>query len=182
MTTENIVSTVLTNLNASPVVRPIVGEGGPAVVYRVDDNFTTTSGDTSGSFYRAARFPRNAHVKSVLVWLDAQVTTFTADLNVAWSNSAVDGTQVTYQGTVPQISAANNKLFGAAVAFGDVLEPTNYIAGNTTNFPSGSNMQPLWEVLGYTVDPGGFFDLYFAITSTNSESAKVNVAVEYTLP
>lgn len=180
MTTETVVSTVLTNLNASPLVRPIAGEGGPAVVYYVNDNFTTTTGDTGT--YRCARFPRNAHVKHVKVWLDGSVTTLTADINVAWSNSTVDGTQVTYQGTVPQISAANNKLFGAAQDLHDTVTPTDFIAANTTNFPVGSNMQPLWQVLGYTVDPGGFFDLYFADTTANSGGAKVNVEVAYTLP
>lgn len=181
MPAENITFTVVTNLNATPSVRPITGEGAGAVVFYVDDNFVTNGTATSPSSYRCARFPRNAHVKHVYVWLDAEQT-FTGDINVAWSNSTVDGTQVTYQGTVPQISAANNKLFGAAVAMGDYLEPTDQIAGNTTNFPSGSNMSPMWSVLGYTVDPGGFFDIYIVTTATDVGAAKVNVQVAYTLP
>lgn len=180
MTTEALKSNSITNLDATPIVRALTGEGGEAMLRAVNDNVTFTTGQTSGSTYRLVRFPRNAHVKHVYLNLDAEVTTFTVEINVAWSDAA-DGTTASNQGTVPQISSANNELFGSSVDLHDVLTPTDYVAGNTTNFPAGSRNEPLWEVLGYTQDPQGFFDLYLVTTATNSGSAAVEAEVQYTL-
>ncbi|HLZ08457.1 MAG TPA: hypothetical protein VKT80_07720, partial [Chloroflexota bacterium] len=66
-----------------------------------------------------------------------------ADLNIVWSDSTADGTSVTNQGTVPQISSANNKLFGSALSLVSLSRSSasysqwNWTFANTTNFPQG---------------------------------------------
>jgi hypothetical protein len=179
--TEALKSTSITNFDAFPPIRPITGEGGEAMVRAVNDFVTFTTGEAATSTYRLCRFPRNAHVKHVLLYLGAEATTFACDIDVAWSDATNDTTQVVYQGTIPQISSADNKLFGAAVDLHDTLEPTDFINGNLTNFPAGSSNQPLWQVLGYVNDPGGYFDLLLKNTSTNSGSEAVFGEVQYTL-
>src|SRR6266851_4599357 len=115
MTTEAFKSPSITNWDATPVVNNTVGEGAPGHLRSVSDSVTATTGVTSGSTYRIARFPTNAKVKHVWIGVDATVTTFTADIDVAFSDSTQDGTSAANQGTIPQISSADNKLFGAAV-------------------------------------------------------------------
>lgn len=181
MTTEALKSTSITNLDASPVVRPITGEGGEAMLRSVNDYVTFTTGETAGSTYRLVRFPRNAHIKHVLIYLGAAATTFTCDIDLAWSDATVDGTQSVYSGTIPQISASDNQLFGAAIDLHSIVTPTDMINKNLTNFPAGSSNLPVWQVLGYASDPGGYFDLMLKNTATNSGSEAVFAEVQYTL-
>src|SRR6266480_1876051 len=99
MGTEALKTTSITNWDATPVVQNTVGEGAPGHLRSVSDSLTVTT----------------AKVKHCWVGVDSTVTTFTCDIDVAFSDSTVDGTSPANQGTIPQISSADNKLFGAGV-------------------------------------------------------------------
>lgn len=175
MTTEFLTSSSITNLNASPPVSNTTGEGAGGVLLSVTDTLTATTGKTAGSQYRLVRFPTGAKVKHVFLNLDGSVTTFTADILIAFSNSAVDGTLSSNQGTIPQIASANNNLFGASVDLHAVTTPTDYVAAM-----GGANRnKPMWKVLGYSVNPGGFFDLMLNLQATTSGAPVVTAEVQY---
>ncbi len=170
----------ITNLDSTPIVMNTAGEGAPSPLVHVNDTLAVATTDSIGSTYKFVRIPTNAHVKNV--WFDSvAIAALAGDVNVAFSDSAVDGTPVSLQGTIPQISAANNKLFGAAEALAAALH-TNITHANITNYPLGSSNQPLWEVLGYASDPGGMFDIEVVSTTAATTGGTLGLHVEYCVP
>jgi hypothetical protein len=189
MTVENLKSASITNLDASPVVANVHGTGAAAYQYIVSDTVAPTAsglGSTT-STYRIVRIPSNAKVTSVKLAVGAALDsnaspTLVFDLNLAFSDSTVDGTQPTLQGTIP--TSANT---GATTTIASYSSP-NIIFGQTTgtqakttmvqtkvdftfngsqtNYPIKSlNGTELWSLFGFTnpysvaQDPGGYFDL-----------------------
>ena len=125
---------------------------GPGEMRSVVGSYLAVAGDQAGTYtaagggtasvYKMVRVPSIAKIKNV--WLDSAVTVAgNADINIVWSDSTADGTSVTNQSTVPQISSANNKLFGSAMNLVSIgrstatVEGSNLTFANTTNFPMG---------------------------------------------
>lgn len=179
MATSALKSAAITNLDAIPLSYASAGEGAAARVQSIEGFVTANTGDAAGSTYRMVRLPTNAKVKKVELRA-ACVTAGAADVNVAFSDSTTDGTDAYLQGTIPQVSAANNKLFGAAQSLtGGINVPADLTFANATNFPAGSRMQPLWQVLGFNSDPGGMFDILLVVTTAVTTGGAVAVRVEY---
>lgn len=91
-----------------------------------------------------------------------------------------------------QLNSANNKLFGAAIDLHDSLVPVDYVVNMLTNtYANGgagtaSNQNgreiPMWQVLNFTSDPGGFFDIMLQATDEfedNSNVCSIYVSLEY---
>lgn len=183
MATEALKSTPITNLDNTPVINNNSGQGAPGVLRSVNGHVAATAGVTSGSTYRLCRIPTNACVKHVLLTAAAEGATGAVDIDVAFSDSTTDGTPASLQGTIPQVSAADNKLFGSAVAITGAVKNQDQVFGNT--FTTDHQNIPLWQVLnalgtlGWTVDPGGFFDILLKTTATMANGGDVAVEVQY---
>lgn len=183
MATEALKSTPITNLDANPIVQNSTGQGAPGVMRTVNGHVAATTGVTSGSTYRLCRIPTNACVKQVLLTNGALSTSTAADIDVAFSDSTVDGTPASLAGTIPQVSAADNKLFGAAQSLVSAGKNTDVTFNGT--FTTDHQNIPLWSVLnalgtlGYTVDPGGFFDIMLKTTTTVTAGGDVAIEVRY---
>jgi hypothetical protein len=183
MTTEALKSTPITNLDASPPVMNSSGQGAPGVLRSVNGHVAATTGVTSGSTYRLVRIPTNACVKHVLLTNAALSTSTAADIDVAFSDSTTDGTPASLQGTIPQISAADNKLFGAAVAMSSAQKNQDQTFAGS--FTTDHQNIPLWSVLnslgslGWTSDPGGFFDILVKTTATVTAGGDISIEVQY---
>lgn len=175
MSTEAIKSTAITNLDAVPPVTPTTGQGAPGVVKAVTGSCAVTSGVTSGSTYQLARIPTNCVVTSVKMWLDASSTTITGDVGCYYSTSTTGGTAVALQGT-----AVDADFFASAVALAAIVEPTEE-SGESGTYVGSKRVQPLWQAIGLSSDPGGNFDLVFTLTSTAGAAAVVNALVEFIL-
>ena len=181
MATEALKSTPITNLDNGLVKTS--GQGGPGVIRSVNGHVAATAGVTSGSTYRLARIPTNACVKHVLLTNAAQGATGAVDIDVAFSDSTTDGTPASLQGTIPQVSAADNKLFGAATAITSAQKNLDITFGGT--FTTDHQNIPMWQVLnalgtlGWTVDPGGFFDILLKATATMANGGDVAVEVQF---
>lgn len=181
MATSNLKSTAITALDSSPPGAVVAGQGGTARLLCVEGFVTANSGDAVGSTYQLVRVPTTACVKEVKLYA-ACASAGAADMNIAFSDSTVDGTTPSNQGTIPQISSANNKLFGSAVSLiGGLASPVELTYDNATNYPVGSEQQPLWQVLGFTSDPGGFFDLKAVVTTAVTTGGVVLARVYYTI-
>lgn len=113
---ENIKTTTITNLDATPQLYATAGEGAPGGRKCLTDSLAPSSAVAQWSTYRLARFPTNAKVKRVWTYLSGIDTNATAtatfDFNVAFSDDANDGTQVALQATIP-----SNKHDGTSLAF-----------------------------------------------------------------
>ena len=185
MATEALKSTSITNLDAQPIVANTAGEGGNGRMEVANDNVNSTSGMLTGSTYRVARIPTNAKVKRVLLNTAAHGGSAAFDVDVAHSDSTTDGTPASLQGTIPQISSADNKLFGAAVAVSSAQTQKDITFQNT--FTPGHQNLPLWQVLvnlgvtTFSADPGGFFDILLKSTATDTSGGMLAVEVDYVM-
>lgn len=181
MATEALKSTPITNLDAGLIQTS--GQGGPGVLRTVNGHVATTTGVTAGSTYRLCRIPTNACVKHVYLSNGAAGATGAVDIDVAFSDSTTDGTPAALQGTIPQVSSADNKLFGAATAITSAQKNLDVTFGNT--FTTDHQNIPLWSVLnalgtlGWTSDPGGFFDILLKTTATLAAGGDVAIEVQF---
>lgn len=177
MGTSALKSQQITDLDASPVVRNDAGRNAAGILRRVTGGVIAVDGDDTSSTYKLCRFPSNAVIKNVRI-MSRIASAGSGDLNIAYSDSTTDGTQPALQGTIPQISAANNKLFGAAkslVLAGVNTEATFY----NTYYTEARRNQPIWQALGLATDPGGFFDLQINITTSVTTGGQVSADVDY---
>lgn len=181
MATEALKSTPITNLDAG--TNNNSGQGGPGVLRTVNGHIAATTGVTTGSTYRLCRIPTNACIKHVLLTNAALSTSAAADIDVAFSDSTTDGTPSALQGTIPQVSAADNKLFGAAVSLVSAAKNSDVTFSGT--FTTDHQNIPLWQVLnslgtlGWTVDPGGFFDMLVKTTATVTAGGDIAIEVQF---
>lgn len=174
MTAETVPSTNISNLNATPVVSATPSAGGPAMLRVGDGNVTATTGATSTSVYQLVRLPSNARVKEAKIKLDATATTFTGDIGFYYSNSTVDGTPSSKQGTKVN-GNTGAQLYGAATALGSQTTFLELTAG----LAAAKFDKQLWDACGLTSDPHCPFDLCVGTTATNSGAPTVYAQVKY---
>lgn len=167
MTTEVLSSVAVGNLDAQPIVVSTAGEGAQGQKYVQQDQVAHTSafGSAAKNASRMARFPVAAKVKNVYIYtkgLDSNAAaTLTLDVNVAFSDSTVDGTPVGGQAQIPQSALTGavttltsytspNKMFGSAyaVANSGAVKYTEITYQNT--YTPALALTPMWAVLGGT--------------------------------
>lgn len=181
MAGHNLKSTQITNLDAAPVVLGTNGEFAQGFVRVISDQVSPVSADDTTSTYKLVRIPTTAKVKKLV--LDSAVAAAgAADFNVVHSDSTTDGTPSALQGTIPQISAANNKLFGAAQSIVAQVRVDWTLKGT---FTLAHQNVPLWQVLvnlgvtSFTLDPGGFFDIQANVTTAITTGGILNLECWY---
>ena len=180
MAGEQIKSTLITNLDATPPIRATAGMGGTYQPVTIDATCHITTGMDNTSTYKLVRIPSRAMVKKVELWLQAAGTTITGSLGVAYSDQPLDevGQSIGNSGI---ITAA---VWASALALAAVVVPTEY----TFNFPAGfvfaDTNKELWNTTGValTKDPGGFFDIVWSSTSTSGSAADIVLRLTYALP
>lgn len=168
MTTEILSSVAITNLDAQPVVVSTSGEGAAGDLVAQQDQVTHTSafGSAAGNASRQCRFPVQAKVKHVYVYgtgLDSNATaTLEVDVNVAFSDSTVDGTPVGAQAQIPQSALTGavttlasytspNKMFGAGYLIVNNSGAVKYTEVTYSNtYTPLLAQKPMWAVLGGT--------------------------------
>ena len=180
----------ITNLDASPPFTPTTGQGAPGFLRCTNDWVTPLSADADGSTYRVVRIPTYAVVKHVKIW-SAIASAGSADIDVAFSDSTVDGTTESNQGLIVQVGGADNKLFGAAQSITALAAEGVEVTFAGTYTQALKNL-PLWQALavlmnaatagsGFTDDPGGFFDILLKVTTAVTTGGILAVEVEYVM-
>lgn len=185
MPSENLSSTAITNIDASPPVRSTAGKGGGGKNQSNYGAVTPTNGKTTGSVYRMVRVPSRAVVKHVRVDYKGTITTLTGDITVYYSDEALDQVGISFgkTGVVNSLSTtaslfAHDHAFGSDTA-GAIVEVTD---ANSAYGPLARNKE-LWDACGLTSDPGGFFDIVIVTSATNNVSAAdVGLEVVYVDP
>jgi hypothetical protein len=209
MAVDAIKSQSITNLDSTPYVYNSAGQGAAARAASVDDlvGITTNGLASTGSTYRVVRFPTGAIPKDLTVFIDSYLDSHSTpavvmDLNIAFSDSTIDGTQASLQGLIPSslntgatsitniTSYSNpNLIFGqitptsATGSYG----PTSLIFnGSKTNYPVlALTQQPLWQTFGFVdgrgnpADPGGYFDLLIYISTAASTAHAANLYAKF---
>lgn len=165
MTADALKSASITNLDALPAVTNTSGEGGKGYVCNISDYCTATAaglGDTA-STYKMVRLPSNAKIKKLraisAVDLDSNGSpTLALDFGLSYSDATNDGTAIANQGVA--ISATT---FSTSILFG---KTTTRSVDGLYGFTVDKRNMPLWQAAGLSTDPGGMFDVIFAIQAT----------------
>lgn len=176
MATENLKSTPITSLDASPPVRTTAGKGASGILRQVDGTVTATTAMEAGSTYALVRVPSNAIIKEVWACLDTAVTTFTVDIGVYYSSGA--DVPAEQRGDV-----LDADLFASAVALASIVVPTQYTHEAAASALTVADMfKPLWDLAGLTSDPACNFDIVMTATATNDGAAIAYLSVKYVIP
>lgn len=194
-------SSTLVNLNSPPVLVPTAGEGASCKLYQNEDLVLPTAANVQFSTYTLGpRIPTNARIKKVQMYgkgIDTNATAAVAvDVNLIFSDAPLggiaagmpvnDGTDYVNAGQIPKSTldgtttsitaySSPNKMFGSGVVA--VNNAGAYKVQDLTYaniFTFAMRQMPLFEALGYTQDPGGFFD-FFVVVETASSTAAAGV-------
>lgn len=192
-------SATLVGLDVPPVSVPTSGEGASWIVKENDDVISPTASNVQFSTYTMGpRIPTNAKIKTVSMYgkgIDSNATAaFAIDVNLIFSDAPLggiaagqpsqDGTSLTNAGTIPTSAltgatttitaySSPNKMFGSAIVpvnNAGAFKMTEITYSNT--FTWAMRFQPIWKGLGFSQDPGGFFN-FFLVCQTASSTAAV---------
>ncbi len=147
--TTATLSNVLTNLDATPIVRAAPGQVGGRVV-RYVSTITPTASQATSVLNRMVRIPSNAIVTNVRACVDATGGTTPINIGVWYSDDTRDGTNVGNAGNLTAISSA---FFASVLSLGSVVTPTDYTFNNAAGaftdgqyIPSQSYL-PIWQAI-----------------------------------
>jgi hypothetical protein len=177
MTTEALKSTPITNLDATPVTPNTTGEGGPGHLRSVSGYVTVSASMAAGSTYRLVRVPSNAKIKQILFESEAQGAG-KFNLSVYYSDSTVDGTQSANQGLI--VPTTGDQFFASDIDCASLVVQTDK-TNESANYTLAMRNKRLWDALGLTSDPGGFFDIVAVVHTTDvtTGTGKLGVCVNY---
>ena len=197
----------LINLNVPPVLIPTSGEGASARLFSNEDIISPTAANVQFSTYTLGpRIPTNAKLKkleSYVKGVDSNATAAVAmDINLIFSDAPLggiaagmpvnDGTPASYAGQIPTSAltgavttttayASPNKMFGTSqvlVANSGAYKLTDLTYAGT--FTPAMSQLPLWDALGFTQDPGGFFNFFLVIETAASTAAAGTIMLRAT--
>lgn len=203
-------SAQLVALDVPPVSVPSMGEGAAFHVKSNDDSIAPTAANVQFSTYTVGpRIPTNAKIKSVKVYckgVDSNATAAAAfDINLQFSDAPLggiaagqpvnDGTTYANAGTIPTSAltgatttitaySSPNKMFGSSVVLmnnSGAYKLTDVTYANTFTFAMRD--LPIWDALGFTQDPGGFFQFFLVEETASSTAAAgtIGMIVDYAL-
>lgn len=180
MTTEALLSTAVTNIDAVPPVRATAGKGGAARLKEVDAYITPTTGKTTGSTYRMVRVPSNCVVKRLTGESHGTITTMTMDVGVYYSDATIDETG---SSSTLGTGAVDADFFGSAVVFATGDTPYD-VTNESGTYDVSKRNKELWDAAGLSTDPGGFLDICFTSTATHNftAGAVLGLRVEFASP
>jgi hypothetical protein len=176
--TSHIKSAAITNLDAIPSVQNTSGRGGMAIFREVDGFASTVSGDLAGSTYQLCRVPTNAVIKHV-IFEAAAMTAGKLSLSVYYSDATQDGTPANVQGLVVPTTGAG--FFAVDIDCSSAVGPTNE-TNQSGNYPIADRQMELWQALGLSANPGGYFDIVAVCHTTGvTTGAAIYLRVGYAI-
>lgn len=177
MATETLKSTLITNLDATPIVRNTVGAGAAGDLRTIGDYVTVPASASTGSTFRLVRVPSNAKIKEVVIESEAQGAG-KVNLSVYYSDCPTDGTPQDKLGII--VPTTGSAFFASDVDLASLVTPTD-VTNESTNYNLSKRNQPLWQALGLTANPGGYLDIVAVVNTTavTTGTGKLGVRVSY---
>jgi len=176
MAVDHVKSSIITNLDATPVVQPTAGEGGSAPLKYIDGYSTAVASSSVGATYQLCRVPSNAKIKKIIFESEAQ-TAGKFDLGVFYATDGIGGRPAALL-VANAISAA---LFGSAIDCASAVLPTD-VTNESLTYSLDKRTMPLWQAAGLASDPGGNFDIVASVitTAVTTGTGKFGISVSYT--
>jgi hypothetical protein len=173
MAIVNTKSTAITNRDSSPAVlndarleRGTMKNGFGSVAVGAADSAT--------SYYPLVTVPTTAMVRRVFLTAVTGMTTLAGDVGVYKTTANSAGVTT---GVVANTSSGS--IFAAAVSAATTQNQAD-VTNTGTTFPTDKREQPLWQAIGLSSDPGGFFDIGFKVTTANTGAAgRLGIEVHY---
>lgn len=196
MTTDTLSSRSIQNLDgnlsANPVVLPsqydTAGFNVAARLVETCDYCTATALGlaSTSSTYKLVRLRSNVKVKAMRFFVSTALDTgglaasLTWDIGAYYSDSTVDGTPASVQGTLISASCFYSALVSPAAGYNNAVV--------SSLIPTAVSMdQMLWDFLGLTApagedaiygDPGGYIDVVAKVHAAANTAASGNLAIE----
>jgi hypothetical protein len=175
MSVDHVKSTFITNADASPSVANTTGEGGPGRLVAIEGSAVAVASSSADATYQLVRVPSNCKIKRI-VFDGAAQGAGKFDLGLYY---ATDGENKAP--TALLAAAAINQAFFAAV----IDNASAVVARDVTNdggtYTIDKRTQPLWQAVGLSSDPGGFFDIVATVktTAVTTGTGRFGISVSY---
>jgi hypothetical protein len=160
MAVDHVKSTFVTNLDASPVVIPTAGEGGPQNLQSVEGSAVAVASSSADATYQLCRIPSDCKVKSLLFESAAQGAG-AFDVGLYYATDGVIG-----KPTALLAAAAIDQDFFATVIDCASAVAITEIVNESGTYTSDKRTQPIWQAVGLSADPGGNFDIVATVKTT----------------
>jgi hypothetical protein len=178
MSVEALKSTSITNLDASPVVANTAGKGAQAPLLVQSEYVTVSPAASATSTYRMIRLATTVKVKLLVGEWEA-MGAGRVNLSLYYSDGyATDGSPPAQAGGIvsggDQFFASDADLTSANLG--------TALTNESGNYPLSKRNMTLWEAVGLSADPGGFFDLVYVVHTTDitTGAARLGLRAEYT--
>lgn len=158
MAVEHVKSTPVTNSDASPVVPNEAGIGAPGYLREVSASVSMPASSSADSTFRYVRVPTTAKIKQVRFASAAGGGSAATDIGVYYPTTGKTGVADLVANTIDRDFFASAVVFSSAVRWTDV---TNEAAAD---YLTSEINTPLWQALGLSTDPGGYFDIVASLT------------------
>jgi hypothetical protein len=176
MAVDHVKSTFITNLDASPAVPNTAGEGGPGSLKSVEGSAVAIASSSVDATYQLVRIPSNCKVKSVLFESAAQ-TAGKFDLGLYYATDGEGGKAT----ALLAADAIDQDFFATAIDCASAVVITEEVNESGT-YTIDKRTQPIWQAVGLTTDPGGYFDVVATVVTTavTTGTGRLGVRVTYT--
>lgn len=176
MAGQTLKAQTITNLDANPPVRGSAGKFGFGRRMEMSDYVSPGAADDNTSIYKLVRVPSNARDLQVFLESHGTIVTLTGDVTIYYSDLAADevGKSQGLSGLVNSLNGTSS-LFAHSVAMATADTPVE-VTNKNAKYDVTLRQKELWDAAGLSSDPGGFFDIVFLPTSTNSLTAGATLA------
>lgn len=169
----NTKSTTITNRDATP---PVLNDGRleRGSLRSSFQSVAVGAADSATSYYPLVQVPTTAMVRGVLKTSVTGMTTLAGDVGVykTTANSAGVTTGVA-------ANTGSGSIFAAATSFATKQDRVD-VTNTSTTYPTDKMEQPLWQAIGLSADPGGYFDIGVKVTTANTGAAgRLGLEVQY---
>jgi hypothetical protein len=177
MTTFNILSTFITNRDATPKVLsdPFVGPGA----IQNCEGYVQTNGaaDAAGSLYRMVSVPSDARIESISLQADALGTSCALDIGVYWPTYIPTGSGLSAANQSKQVLNASN-FFASALGCSNTTAVTNVINSSGLNTIVKQEL-PLWSAIGLATDPMIELDIVVSVQTAVAVQGYIGLKVNF---
>jgi len=176
MAVDHVKSSFITNADASPAVANTAGEGGPGVLKSVEGSAVAIASSSADATYQLVRIPSNCKVKSLLFESAAQGAG-KFDLGLYYATDGEGGKPT----ALLAAAAIDQDFFAAVIDCASAVAITEAV-NQSGSYTIDERTQPIWQAVGLTSDPGGYFDIVATVktTAVTTGTGRLGVRCTYT--
>lgn len=158
MAVDHVKSTFVTNADASPAVANTAGEGAQAPLKSIEGSAVGVASSSIASTYQFVRVASNCKIKQL--WFESGAQTAGAmDIGLYYATDGQGGKPT----ALVAASAIDQDFFASAVVVSTAVAMSE-VSNESGTYTFDKRTQPLWQAVGLTADPGGFFDITGTLT------------------